>query len=767
MDNHQPPPEAETQNASQKPPSQVRLNLVLRPGEQCTLHISTRTPEGQTLETQTLHFSNPPQAWPLPEWLQEPLPEAPRPPAFWQKMRAGLTAPAWKPALIALALVIYLLTRFVGLSNFPIYFFTDEAVQTVLAADFLRDGLRNYDGEFLPTYFPNGGQYNLSLSVYLQVIPYLIFGKSVFLTRATPALISGLAALWSALALRRAFGSRLPWLGALILVVTPAWFLHSRTAFETALATTFYAGFWYYYLGYRNGSSHDLFRAVLLAALTFYSYSPAQMVVAISVLLIGLSDLRYHWQQRRVVVRALGLGALLLLPYLRFQLTYPNETRHHLEILRSYWIMPLPLGEKLRLYVQEYLSGLNPLYWFRPDPPDLIRHVMKGYGHLWRPGLLFSALGLLLALKNLRQPAYRALLIALLAAPSGAALAGLGITRALFMVIPAAWLTALGMEWLIVWISRRLSTWLPEALPYNALAGLAFLGLSLGGFTMLSDALRNGPLWYNQYGLYGMQYGAPQVFGEALDYLKDHPGQPLVITPTWANGTDVLARFFAGDPLPFALGNIDGCLNNYCEDLARTTLVMTPEELQRVQESGKFTDLRIEKTLYYPDGQPGFYFVRLRYVDNIQAIFEAERLERRKPVEETLTLPDGNQAHIAHSRLDMGEIYNIFDNDPTTLIRTAEANPLRLDVTLEKPRTVRSLVVRVGGEPTRVTARLWSPGASQPLEISQEVGETPNPRDVTLSLEAPIPLIRLELEVLSTRDGEPAHVHLWEVQLKE
>ena len=766
MDARETPPEGEAQNSAQKPSSQVRLNIVLRPGERCTLHISSRTPEGQPLETQILHFSNPPQAWPLPEWLQEPVPETARPLSLWQKVRARLSAPSWKPALIGLALVIYLLTRLIGLSNFPIYFFGDEAVQTVLAADFLRDGLRNYDGEFLPTYFPNGDQYNLSLSVYLQVIPYLLFGKSVFLTRATPAVISALAALWSALALRRAFGSRLPWLGALILVLTPAWFLHSRTAFETALATTFYTGFWYFYLCYRNGSPRSLYRAALLAALTFYSYSPAQMVIAVSVLLIGLSDLPYHWQQRRVVLRALGLGMLLLLPYLRFQVTYPGETRHHLEVLRSYWIMPLPVGEKLRLFFQEYLNGLNPLYWFRPDPPDIIRHVMKGYGHLWRPGLLFTALGLLLALKNLRHPAYRALLIALLAAPSGAALVGLGITRALFIVIPVAWLTALGMEWLILWISRHLSAWLPEALPYNALAGLTFLGLSLGGFAMLNDALRNGPLWYNQYGLYGMQYGARQVFSAALEYLKEHPGQPLVITPTWANASDVLARFFVGDPLPFTMGSIDGCLTNYCNDLARTTLVMTAEELQRAQESGKVTDIRIEKTLYYPDGQAGFYFVRLRYVDNIQAIFEAERLERRKPVEETLTLPDGSRAHVAHSRLDMGEIYHAFDNDPTTLIRTAEANPLRLDVTLEVPYTAQTRVVRVGGVPTRVTARLWSPGASQPLELTQEVAESPNPRDVILNLASPTIVSHLELEVLSTRDGEPAHVHLWEVQLR-
>jgi len=69
--------------------------------------------------------------------------------------------------------------------KFPIYFFTDEAVQTVLAADFIRDHFVNYAHEFLPTYFPNSSFYNLSVSVYLQIVPYLLLGRSIFVTRAT------------------------------------------------------------------------------------------------------------------------------------------------------------------------------------------------------------------------------------------------------------------------------------------------------------------------------------------------------------------------------------------------------------------------------------------------------------------------------------------------------------------------------------------------------------------------------------------------------
>ena len=94
-----------------------------------------------------------------------------------------------------LAMLVYLLVRFIGIEDFPISFLGDEAIQSVHAADLLRDNFFNHRDEFLPIFFENGGQYNLSLSVYLQVLPTWLFGKSVFVTRGVSVLVSLLAAL--------------------------------------------------------------------------------------------------------------------------------------------------------------------------------------------------------------------------------------------------------------------------------------------------------------------------------------------------------------------------------------------------------------------------------------------------------------------------------------------------------------------------------------------------------------------------------------------
>ena len=88
--------------------------------------------------------------------------------------------------LFGLGLLFYLLTRFVGLDRFPIYFFSDEAIQTMSAVDLIGRGFKDVDGSLFPIYFQNGSQYNLSLSVWLQVLIAWL-PRTVWLTRGLPA----------------------------------------------------------------------------------------------------------------------------------------------------------------------------------------------------------------------------------------------------------------------------------------------------------------------------------------------------------------------------------------------------------------------------------------------------------------------------------------------------------------------------------------------------------------------------------------------------
>jgi hypothetical protein len=660
--------------------------------------------------------------------------------------------------LFGLALLIYLSTRLIGLVDFPIYFFTDEAVQTVLASDLVRDNFKDYDKVFLPTYFKNGNQYNLSASVYLQVIPSVLFGKSVFVTRATSVLVTLLAAACIGLILREIFHSPYWWSGTLLLSITPAWFLHSRTAFETVLFSSLYAAMLYSYLLYRTRAAKYLYPTIGLAALAFYSYSPGQMIVAVTGVLLLVSDARYHWKNRVTVLRGLGLAALLAIPYFRFRLTHPTASLDHLRNLASYWIEPLPFQEKLARYTSQYLYGLSPGYWFVPNNADLARHLMKGYGHLLRWTLPFTVVGLVIALREFRSPAHRAVLIALLAAPSGAALAQIGITRNLVFVIPAVLLTALGLSRVLGWIE-------PFKVSRLALTLGVFAVLTLANIAMLRDALQNGPTWYADYGLGGLQYGARQLFEEIEATIRKAPETKMIVSPTWSNGTDVVARFFLLDPLPFQMGSIEGHIYEHLPLDDQTLFVMTPDEFKNAQTSGKFKDIQVEETIPYPDGRPGFYFVRLRYVEDIDALLAAER-ESRRELLDGLIHWQGQEVQVKYPHLDMGEAPNAFDGNPDTLLRTLEANPAVFVLVFPEPVEAKELYLKFGATEARILARVYSPGAADPQEFNALMYGSIEKPDGTIAFGRMLTIERLRLEVQDTRQGEPGHVHVWEVGLK-
>ncbi|HHX08316.1 MAG TPA: hypothetical protein GX730_02620, partial [Chloroflexi bacterium] len=337
--------------------------------------------------------------------------------------------------LFGLGLLFYLLTRFVGLDRFPIYFFSDEAIQTMSAVDLIGRGFKDVDGSLFPIYFQNGSQYNLSLSVWLQVLIAWL-PRSVWLTRGLPALISLVFPLSAGLWAKDFFKAKFWWLMPLVVAAVPAWFLHSRTAFETSLGASFFSLFLFFYLKYRLQKREFLYLALLFGAFSFYSYSPLQLVVVCVSLVLLLVDWKYHFKQKKYLLLGLGFLILLAAPYVYFQISHQQALSHHLSLLNSYWVSRLPLWKKISLYLGQWLQGLNPLYWFFENTTDLVRHQMKNLGHLPWFFLPFFLLGFWQSLRNFKKAEYRSVLIAWLLGPVGAAIAGISITRVLVMVIP-------------------------------------------------------------------------------------------------------------------------------------------------------------------------------------------------------------------------------------------------------------------------------------------------------------------------------------------
>lgn len=657
--------------------------------------------------------------------------------------------------LFSLALVLFLVTRLWALERFPISFFGDEAIQSVTAADLLAEGFKGPHGDFLPTYFENGGVFNLAVSVYAQVVPYALFGFSIFVTRATSVLIAltGVAAV--ALILRDAFRMRAWWIGALLLSITPAWFLHSRTAFETVLAVSFYAWFLYGYLRYRSGSTPWLFAAVVAAALAFYSYAPMQVVVVSSASLLLLSDARHHRRHARTLLGGLALAAVLSLPYLRFVYQHGFDASRHLHALNSYLVDP-DLGTRARLgrFVDEYAQGLSPSYWYDPNGAgDLVRHRMKNYGHLLLATLPFLLAGVGVCLARLRSSAHRAMLIALVCAPLGGALTGTNVTRDLVIVVPAGLLTALGIDLALRPLGRI-------AWPYVAVSLFTVLGA--WQLFMLRDALVNGPTWYRDYGLYGMQFGGPQVGAAVSRRLDSVPEGRVVVSPVWANNTDRIVRLVTDDDVRVRADSIESWRFAKLPIPSELAFVVTHEEYGTIRRDVRFTSVEVLEVVDYPDGRPGFFLLRLGYSGEAEEIFAREKAARRRPVTETTSV-DGVLAEVTYLRLSHGRVADLFDGDSFTLARTLEANPFIVRIAFRTRRELTGIEVALATMQPYVTVKVTEPDRRAPLVFRQRLDEVRTEPRLSIPFGRPLTVVAVEIAVRDVRRSGDDQVHIAEL----
>jgi 4-amino-4-deoxy-L-arabinose transferase-like glycosyltransferase len=680
--------------------------------------------------------------------------------AEWQaRLGLGSRALSLEMVLFGLGLAVYLFTRLWAIDQFPIYFFADEATNSLFAEDLINRGFRDAKGVWFPMYFDAAAnRWTPLLSVYVHAFTVGLFGKSIIVARTTSALVSVLAAVAISLLLKRVFKSRFWGLGAMLLAVTPAWFLHSRTAFETVMMVSFYGAFLLFYFLYRTEDLRYIYPALIFGAATFYTYSNGQLVMAVAALLLLISDARFHWRQRRALLRPLGLAGLLALPLIFFLLSHPSSTQTHLRAVDSIIYHSIPLSEKILYVVRTYLYGLSPQYWFFYNDHDLRRHVMAGYGHLRTEMLPLVLIGLGMCLWRFRSSPHRGILLAALAAPIGASLVNISITRVLAFIIPATVLAGLGLEVILNWLTRRMAF----ALAATATFGLlAFISL----FT-LRQALTEGPLWFRDYGLYGMQYGAKQLFVDAIPkYLRQSPNIRIGVSPTWANGADAFVRFFLApeDRNRVQMLNVNSFLDNKGNLNPDLLLVMTPQEYNKALSSPKFKTVDIDQIIPYPDGNPGFYFARLTYAENVDAIFAAEQ-EARHTLLEGSAVIDGQTVQVKYSQIDGGQPKDMFDGDLFTLMRGLEANPYILELAFPQSRPITSLAADFGSMDFTITVNLYGPGSADPVAYTETYTKLPPDPHVELHFgKGPSSVSKVRIEILNTTTGPTAKIHIREL----
>lgn len=664
--------------------------------------------------------------------------------------------------LFSMALLLYLVSRLWGIDRFPIFFYSDEANNVLFGEQVFEQGFRGRDKELFPVYFEwDINRWAPVLPVYIHASTSLIFGKSIFVARATVATISLIGVLVISLLVKNFFSARLWWASALLMLTIPAWFLYTRTAFETVIATVFYACTLLFYLLYRYTSPKFLYGTLVAAAAAFYSYANLQIVSLLLLTLLIVSDIPYHLKHRHYWMRALLLVIVLAIPFIRHRLEHPTAIHDHLEAIQSYWTKPIPTSEKLLLYVKNYIRGLSPTYWFAANNGEsniLPNQHMLGRGNLGAVMLPLMLIGIAVSLRKIKSPAHRAVLISALVVPTGAALDSIEIPRVLAFVVPSTILATLGLEWL----SDKL-----EKIPYATKSAIVGITLSLLGLFMLVDSLVNGPTWYQDYGLNGKQYGVKQVFAETIPgLLQNDPQAQVIMSTTWANRTPLLSRFFLSDDQQkrVIFGNVKDFLLEKRELNDEMIIGMTSPEYERARLSPVLEDMDIVSMIFNPSDTPAFYFARISYVDNVDAVFLAEQIERQKPVEATAEV-GGQTIEVLHSRLSEGSAQHMFDGVFHTFVRGESANPFTIEIRYPQPIVLSGVKLTVGtmGDFT-VTARLISSDPETARVYTQRyVDLQPDP---TVELQFPDenePTSTLQIEVKHNVFGIEAEIHIREV----
>jgi hypothetical protein len=198
---------------------------------------------------------------------------------------------------------------------------------------------------------------------------------------------------------------------------------------------------------------------------------------------------------------------------------------------------------------------------------------------------------------------------------------------------------------------------------------------------------------------------------------------------------------------------IDGLLTKKYIIAPNDIFVLTPSEYDKAVQSPKFKSVVTEKVIPYPNGSPGFYFVRIAYADNIDQLLEAEIAERRILKEAVLSWMVNQYWRL---RLDMGEPTD-YDGDHY-LIRQ-EANPFILELSFPKERSIGEITLNLGGMDTDLTVDLYSEEGETPVRYKQSYRQVQEGDILRLKFaDGSHNVTKMHLEIYSPFAGEVANV---------
>jgi 4-amino-4-deoxy-L-arabinose transferase-like glycosyltransferase len=303
--------------------------------------------------------------------------------------------------VLILICLLFLGTRLFRIDTIPSSVYWDEASIGYNAYSVLQTG-RDEWGEFMPLHFRAFGEFKLPVYVYSVVISEAVFGLTPFAIRL-PSVIFGLLSIVGLylLVYKLTNIKLLSLLSSFLFVITPWFFIFSRTGYEAVAGLAFFI--WaIYFLILSNKQKFLFIISSFLFIISAYSYNSFRILTPI---VLGVSLLYLLTKKQYGVVIVSGL-ILLASIFPLYKLYKQDSGLSRLQTVGS------------NNFVQNYLKNFSPSYLFVNGDSNP-RSQMPDTSQLYYLDILFLVLGIIYILKNKN---YYLILILLIISPIPAAI---------------------------------------------------------------------------------------------------------------------------------------------------------------------------------------------------------------------------------------------------------------------------------------------------------------------------------------------------------
>ena len=383
--------------------------------------------------------------------------------------------------VLAVAALIIYATR---LDVSPVYLTHDEVIYARNAYSIATTG-RDLNGQFLPISIPvTGTFYATPANIYLTAAFLTVLPLSEITIRL-PSVLVGLLCVWMVcLITRRMLGATYGLVAALILLLTPAHFIHSRLGTDHLYVVACVLAWWAILArdgtGIRPGR---MFMASALLGLSLYTYLGAAITAPACVAITCVWLVMAGRRDTKIYVAAIAGFVVVAIPFVAWHLMHPGQYAQQIRMYALYDSQTLDAAQGAReLAAPASVAERGAVYWDYFNPSFLffagdtgLLNGTRYAGVFLLPMLILIPAGILASL--MAGGSSRRLLMMLLAVSPLAAVVvaeRYRINRALILLPVAAVLASVAVEDL--WQRRgRAGRW-------AAIVLIAFLPLQFGGF---------------------------------------------------------------------------------------------------------------------------------------------------------------------------------------------------------------------------------------------------------------------------------------------